>query len=151
MWMTGDIEIVEAGLSEASAIVRVFQKTRSHDLPYLPSLHSHEEELRFQEALFAKGQVMVAVQADKIVAFCAFREGWVDHLYVLPEAQGNGIGTALLQRAMNAFAELQLWVFQRNEGARRFYENRGFRFVELTSGTGNMEKEPDVRYIWSRG
>ena len=41
-----------------------------------------------------------------------------------------------------------LWTFQKNEGARRFYERHGFDAVELTDGSGNMEREPDVRYAW---
>jgi len=40
------------------------------------------------------------------------------------------------------------WVFQRNEGARRFYERHGCRLVELTDGSGNEEKEPDALYEW---
>jgi ribosomal protein S18 acetylase RimI-like enzyme len=43
---------------------------------------------------------------------------------------------------------LQLWVFQKNVGARRFYERHGFRLVELTDGAGNEENEPDARYEW---
>jgi hypothetical protein len=43
---------------------------------------------------------------------------------------------------------LELWVFQRNEGARRFYERHGFELVRLTDGAGNMEREPDALYEW---
>jgi ribosomal protein S18 acetylase RimI-like enzyme len=43
---------------------------------------------------------------------------------------------------------LQLWVFQRNAGARRFYERHGFRLVKLTDGSANMEREPDALYAW---
>ena len=39
-------------------------------------------------------------------------------------------------------------MFQKNEGARRFYERHGFRLVRLTDGDGNMEKEPDALYEW---
>jgi ribosomal protein S18 acetylase RimI-like enzyme len=46
---------------------------------------------------------------------------------------------------------LYLWVFQKNEGARRFYERHGFRLAELTDGAGNMEREPDARYEWTSG
>jgi RimJ/RimL family protein N-acetyltransferase len=46
---------------------------------------------------------------------------------------------------------LELWVFQRNEGARRFYERHGFRLLKLTDGTGNMEQEPDALYEWRPG
>ncbi|WP_298279395.1 hypothetical protein [uncultured Bradyrhizobium sp.] len=44
----------------------------------------------------------------------------------------------------------QLWTFQRNARARRFYEARGFVAVEQTDGSRNEEQEPDVRYLWTR-
>ena len=68
----------------------------------------------------------------------------------LPEAQGQGVGTELLDIAKRASARLQLWTFQRNAQARRFYEARGFVLVEQTDGAGNEEKEPDARYLWMR-
>ena len=45
-------------------------------------------------------------------------------------------------------AGFRLWVFQRNDGARRFYERHGLTLVELTDGAGNEEREPDARYDW---
>jgi ribosomal protein S18 acetylase RimI-like enzyme len=39
-------------------------------------------------------------------------------------------------------------VFQRNEGARRFYERRGFRLVGQRDGSENEEREPDAVYEW---
>lgn len=93
---------------------------------------------------------MVGEAATKVVAFCAYREGWLDHLYVLPEHQRLALGTALLNDAKHASSELQLWVFQRNEGARRFYERNGFELIELTDGSANEEHEPDARYLWRR-
>lgn len=44
----------------------------------------------------------------------------------------------------------QLWTFQRKARARRFYKARGFVAVEQTDGSRNEEKEPDVRYLWTR-
>jgi GNAT superfamily N-acetyltransferase len=66
---------------------------------------------------------------------------------VLPEAQGRGLGTALLQVAQNTFDRLQLWTFQRNVPARRFYEARGFALVQETDGAQNEEKGPDALYL----
>ena len=80
----------------------------------------------------------------------AFHDDWIEQLYVLPEAQGQCVGTALLDVAKRASNRLQLWTFQRNAPARRFYEARGFAVVEQTDGAGNEEKEPDARYLWTR-
>ncbi|HXM76070.1 MAG TPA: GNAT family N-acetyltransferase, partial [Thermoanaerobaculia bacterium] len=78
-------------------------------------------------------------------------EGWevLEKLYVEPDAQNRGVGTALLDQAKALRPDgLYLWVFQKNEGARRLYERHGFRLVKLTDGVGNMEQEPDALYRW---
>lgn len=46
---------------------------------------------------------------------------------------------------------LQLWAFQRNLRAIKFYERHGFRLVRETDGSGNEEREPDALYAWNRG
>ena len=76
--------------------------------------------------------------------------GWIDQLYVLPDAQGHGVGSDLLEIAQGAFPLLNLWTFQRNLRARRFYEANGFVAVRETDGATNEEKEPDVLYRWTR-
>jgi GNAT superfamily N-acetyltransferase len=85
-----------------------------------------------------------------LLGIIAFREGWIDQLYVLPTVQRRGIGTRLLAVAQDRFARLQLWTFQRNAQARQFYESKGFVLIEETDGAGNEEREPDARYLWSR-
>ena len=87
-----------------------------------------------------------------MIGIIAFREDWVDQLYVLPASQRRGVGTGLLQIAQRRFPRLHLWTFQRNTPARRFYERRGFVMVEETDGARNEEeeKEPDALYLWTR-
>jgi len=65
-------------------------------------------------------------------------------------AQGQGVGTSLLEIAQASHGLLQLWTFQRNAAARRFYEGRGFGLVRETDGSRNEEKEPDALYLWTR-
>ena len=74
----------------------------------------------------------------------------MEQLYVDPAAQGRGIGAALLDlaKARNP-GGLQLWTFQINAGARRFYAREGFVEVERTDGAANEEREPDIRLTWS--
>ena len=81
--------------------------------------------------------------------YCAFHDGWVEHLYVESAAQGRGLGSALLNQAMVGQSHLRLWVFQ-NMPAIRFYTRRGFSLVELSDGSRNEEREPDALYEWRR-
>jgi len=43
---------------------------------------------------------------------------------------------------------IELWTFQVNEAAARFYERHGFVAAERTDGAGNEERSPDIRYTW---
>ena len=81
--------------------------------------------------------------------FISIGDRSIEQLYVLPGWTGRGIGSRLVRLAqVRRLAGLELWTFQVNDGARRFYERHGFRAVELTDGAGNEERQPDVRYVW---
>jgi GNAT superfamily N-acetyltransferase len=137
-------------LADMDAAARVLRIAFDHALPTLAGLHTPEEDRWFfRERVFTTCRVWGTFDADAMTGMIAFREGWVDQLYVLPEAQGRGLGTALVQVAQNAFDRLQLWTFQRNLPARRFYEARGFALIQLTDGARNEEKEPDALYLWT--
>jgi GNAT superfamily N-acetyltransferase len=138
-------------LADMDAAARVLRATFDRALPTLAGLHTPEEDRWFfRERVFTTCEVWGTFDADAMTGLIAFREGWIDQLYVLPEAQRRGLGTALLQVAQNAFDRLQLWTFQRNAPARRFYEARGFALIQLTDGARNEEKEPDALYLWTR-
>jgi ribosomal protein S18 acetylase RimI-like enzyme len=130
------------------AVARLFRVVRRACLPYLPDLHTPEEDLAFfRDRVFAECEVWIAGAID---GFIAFRPGWVDHLYVRPKCQRRGIGKALLATAMKGNASLRLWVFQRNTAAIAFYHGCGFREIERTDGSRNEEREPDVLMEWTR-
>jgi GNAT superfamily N-acetyltransferase len=120
-------------------------------LTYLPRLHTAEEDRNYFAAQLDEHGSLVAVSPTMIVAFAIFGDGWLHHLYVDERHQGRGIGSELVSRvkALTRGA-LELWTFQMNSGARRFYERHGFVVVEETDGSGNDERLPDVRYRWCR-
>lgn len=143
-------QIRRAGARDIEPVARLCRRVRQLCLPYLPDLHTPEEFLWFFEhRVFRDCEVWVA-ETDSIEGFCAFRQGWVDQLYVEPERHGQGLGAGLLARAMEANETLRLWVFQRNTQAKQFYLARGFRQIKQTDGASNEEQEPDALLAWSR-
>jgi GNAT superfamily N-acetyltransferase len=77
----------------------------------------------------------------------ADRLSWIDQMYLDPTHVGRGIGALLLAHALATLPRpIRLYTFQRNEGARRFYERHGFRAVEFSDGSGNEERCPDVLF-----
>jgi putative acetyltransferase len=138
-----------ASLDDAGAIARLHRLTMRVSLPYLPDLHTAEQDLRFfSERLLPECETWVAEVDGEIAGYVASKPGWVMHLYVHPERQGAGIGAALLIKALEDASPRQLWTFQQNARARRFYEARGFKLVRLTDGADNEEKQPDALYEW---
>ena len=138
-------------LEDMDAAARVVRAAFDHALPSLAGLHTpSEDQWFFRERVFNTCEMWGAFDGAAMRGIIAFREGWIDQLYVLPEAQRRGVGKDLLQVAQNAFDRLQLWTFQRNAPARRFYEARGFALIQETDGAGNEEKEPDALYLWTR-
>jgi GNAT superfamily N-acetyltransferase len=139
--------IRRARASDAPAIGQVFLRARDL-MTYLPRIPDADRP-KLGRWIFARHEVWVDERDGSVVGFAGVGPGWLDHLYVDPDAQNAGIGTALLEHAkVLQPGGLELWVFQRNDGARRFYERHGFALVESTDGAGNTEKEPDARYEW---
>lgn len=97
----------------------------------------------------ANGSSYVLEQNGKILGWLDVADHWVNHLYVRRGQTGKGLGKELLTYAKFKSPQgLQLWTFQVNAGARRFYAREGFQEVELTNGENCEEKQPDVRLEW---
>ena len=91
-------------------------------------------------------EVTVAEDESGIVAFLARREEEVRLLYTRPDRIGMGAGTQLIDAAkVRDVDALELWCFQANARARRFYEARGFHSIRFTDGADNEEQMPDIR------
>ena len=139
-------------LKDMAAAAAVHRVSFDRALPWLAGLHTPAEDRAFyRNQVFKSCDVWGAERQSKLVGIIAFREDWIDQLYVLPHAQGRGVGSDLLEVAQEAFPVLNLWTFQCNARARRFYELNGFVALRETDGSGNEEKEPDLLYRWKRG
>lgn len=69
----------------------------------------------------------------------------LDHLYVVPGAQGTGLGQALLDAVLPGHRDAYLWVFGDNARAIRFYERNGFVADDLAASTGAAWGEAPMR------
>ena len=116
----------------------------------VPSVHSVEDiEGWLRQSVIPQGTSHVWVESSVITGWINVREGWVDHLFCRRGATGQGLGSQLMEFAKAQSPNgLELWTFQVNEGARRFYRRHGFVEVELTDGSNNEENAPDVRLQW---
>jgi len=138
-------------LADMDLAARIHRLSFEHALPTLAGLHTPDEDRWFyRQRMFPTCQLWGAFEASQMLGIIAFRDGWIDQLYVLPSAQRRGVGSKLLSVAQREFDQLLLWTFQRNALARCFYEARGFVLVQETPGMRNEEREPDALYRWTR-
>ncbi|MEP7182547.1 MAG: GNAT family N-acetyltransferase [Betaproteobacteria bacterium] len=137
--------------ADADEVAALFVAARRAALPGLREAHT-EAEIRawMRETVFPRQSVRLACLRDEIVGFAARDGAWLAHLYVKPGWTGHQIGQELLDatiaEATPLTPVLRLWTFQRNAGARRFYEGNGFVVAREGDGKGNEEGEPDILY-----
>jgi GNAT superfamily N-acetyltransferase len=133
---------------DAAAIADVLTAARAAQA-WFPPIHSPEGTRDFVRDRLLPGHETWVVENDgRIVAFAAMTDDHLGHLFVHPDAQGRGVGTALLEHTQRRLPRgFSLWTHQASE-ARAFYEARGLVAVEFTDGATTMEKIPDVRYEW---
>ena len=108
-----------------------------------------ERDKKIAQMMIDKGWVRVVESGDgRILGFIARNGEEIDALFVAAPERGQGVGVALLDDAKARANRLELWTFQRNTGAQKFYEREGFAEVTRSDGAGNQEQLPDVRYAW---
>lgn len=148
--------IRDAVAADAAALADIFLAARLAIRDIVPFVHPPESVAGFfvPEILLRRHRTVIGDADGRPAGFCAIAPGWIGHLYVHPRAHGQGLGSVLLAHAKaspEAAHGLQLWTFQANAGARRFYERHGFAAVQFTDGAGNDERTPDVRYAYEPG
>lgn len=144
------ITIERASPLDAEEIAALYLASRAAALPYLRRCHSDEETRDWiATVMLTTGETWVAREAGRILGFVALNGEELDQLYVLPGHLKRGIGSRLLAKAKERSpGRLSLFTFQRNAGARAFYERHGFRLIGLNAGDRNEEGEPDALYAW---
>lgn len=152
---------------DAAAVAQLLQLSRRHFLPYLPDLHSLAEmQAWVANTLIPSGGVSLALATPSgdfssnsnatpslfgVLALSrdASGCGWIDQLYLHPDAVGHGLGSLLMQHAKQLLgAPMRLYTFQANSGARRFYRGQGFNEIAFSDGQDNEEGWPDVLLEW---
>ena len=127
-----------ARLDEAEALFRVQRAASLAGLAHIypPDRYPFPDDAirsRWRAALEGdETSVVVAERGGEILGLAAWTDGWLDGLYVVPEAWGNGVAARLHDEALRGLASAgrtsaRLWVLEDNSRARRFYERRGWR------------------------
>lgn len=147
--ITMAFKLRRARASDADEIADVYAAS-FRLLTFLPMLHAIDGYRWFiANMILNECEVTVAEDESGIAAFLARQGEEVRLLYTRPDRIGMGAGTQLVDAAKaTGIGALELWCFQANQRARRFYEARGFHAIRFTDGAQNEERMPDIRYRW---
>lgn len=136
---------------DAAAVAATWLRSRHASAPAIPPpVHTDAEVADwYATVVLPERETWVVGPPGEVHALLVLEPGWIDQLYVDPQLTSRGLGSRLVEVAKRAHpGGLDLWTFQANVGARRFYERHGFVVVAMTDGD-NEEGVPDVRYHWS--
>lgn len=140
--------------SDANAIANVYLRSRKELVLFAPLIHTDESIYQWvHNELLPEEQVIVAEEMGIIVGMMSLTNnegiGRIRQLYIHPDAVGQGVGTLMIKKAKSILGSpIQLYTFQENTGARRFYERHGFQAIDFNDGSGNEENCPAVLYEW---
>ena len=141
-----------AGAADALAAADVWLRSFAAALPTVVSPRSGDDVRGyFRDVVVPLRETWVADAGGDggIVGVMVLHEEELSQLYLDPDWRGRGIGDRFVRLAKERSPQgLDLWTFQVNKPAHRFYERHDFVAVEYTDGSGNEEREPDVRYVW---
>lgn len=122
-----------------------------YENPWFPNRAPESASEQSMQERIETGTVYVARNGSEIVGFIAYTRGYLDCLYLTPEARNKGLGPRLLARAKAENPEgLGLWVLAQNHPARRFYAREGFTETARGDGSDNEEGLPDIRMEWPK-
>jgi GNAT superfamily N-acetyltransferase len=137
---------------DARAAADVWLRSFAAALPTVVSPRSADDVRGyFRDVVVPLRDVWVADAGDGagIVGLMVIDDDELSQLYLHPDWRDRGLGDRFVGLAKERSPRgLHLWTFQVNKPAHRFYERHGFVAVEFTDGSGNEEREPDVRYVW---
>ncbi len=153
--MTGpggdEVVLRRATADDAAAVADVWLRSYEAALPSVRQAHT-DDEVRgwFRDVVVPERETWVAVADGAVVGLMVLSPGDLEQLYLDPGWRGRGLGDRLVTLAKERSpGGLELWTFQVNGPACRFYERHGFVAVERTDGRDNEEREPDIRYEWA--
>lgn len=136
---------------DARAVADLWLRSFDAALPTVRRAHT-DDEVRswFAAVVVPRCETWAAVTPDgRPVGVMALDGSDLDQLYLDPDHRGRGLGDRCVDLAKGRRPDgLDLWCFQVNGPALRFYARHGFVEVERTDGARNEEREPDVHLRW---
>ncbi|MFJ8675388.1 GNAT family N-acetyltransferase [Streptomyces sp. NPDC093589] len=139
--MSDEVIIRRYRASDEDAAVDLWSRAARQAHPFIEGEGAGERARVLREVHLAQAENWVAERAGTVIGLLGLLGAGRGHaqgadpggqaaeiggLFVAPEAQGDGVGRALVDHAAASSGALTLEVFEENARARRFYDRLGF-------------------------
>ena len=124
------VPVDETNLLQAAFIHSVSWQDshRSFCSPDFVALHTPEHQREYFREKINKGSAVYMLIKERPVGIVSVTGSLIEDLYILPEMQNKGYGTALLQFAISLCPGVPtLWILENNVNAARLYRRMGFK------------------------
>ena len=117
---------------------------RAFCAPDFVEKHTPERQLEYLQSKMKSGTKVYLLVDEKPAGIVSVTGSLIEDLYVLPDMQNRGYGTALLQFAIRQCAHTPtLWILENNTSAERLYHRMGFQRTGkrncITNGLDEIE------------
>ena len=137
--------------ADLAEVVSLWRASKRKAFPYIEAQqrYSLEDDTdHFRNVVAEECEVWLAESGGQILGLMALKDDLIDQLFVQIDAQGQGVGSALLIKARELSpSRLRAFTFQKNSAARSLFEKRGFKAVRA-GFSPPPENEPDFEYAW---
>jgi len=127
--------------TDCEAVIEIWHAASKIATPFLSDEFLTWEREQIREVWMPSAETWVFESEGSVVGFIALLDNEVGAIFVHPEAQGRGVGRALMDHAASTRDSLYLDVFKENAIGRRFYDRYGFKyqFEHVQEETGRTQ------------
>lgn len=129
---------------DTGRVVRIWLEASILAHHFIPAMYwiGKQEDMKNVYLPASTTYVYVDEQTGLVQGFISMvDDNYLAALFVIPEAQGKGIGTALMDYVKKNHPEITLKVYAKNQPSVVFYEKQGFRLAEEQIEEETAEKE----------
>ena len=123
---------------DTDAVIDVWRKASELAHPFLTDTFLDQEADKTRNIYLAFAETWVTEVDGNVVGFIALIENEIGGLFLDPAYHGQGLGRALVDKAVSEKGPLKVEVFKENVVGRHFYTSYGFRgddeFLHEASG-----------------
>ncbi len=123
------VEIDRSAVAQAAKVHSISWKEshRAFCAPDFVARHTIRRQEKYLLDKMSRGSKIYMLVEDRPLGIVSVNGSLIEDLYVLPDAQGKGVGTKLLRFAVEKCVGTPvLWILENNAAAKRFYVYRGF-------------------------